>query len=276
MYIELHARSAFSFLECSSLPESLIARCRELNMPAMALLDRDGVYGAPRFHMAAKKAGMRAHIGAEVSCDIPDLGFQIANLKSSRLGNLKSSICNFRLPLLARSRAGYQTLCRLITRMKLRAKKEEGAVFEAELQSHAEGLICLTGGDDGLLAHALKNGGIEEARRSVEFLMHIFGRKNVYVELQRHFHREQEMRNRAAIEIARSLRLPLLATNGVRYATPEQRELCDVFAALRHHRTLATTGRLLTRNAERCVKHSDEMQELFSDVPEAISNTIEL
>jgi error-prone DNA polymerase len=69
MYIELHSRSAFSFLEGSSVPESLIARCAELNMPAMALLDRNGVYGAPRFHMAAKKAKIRAHIGAEITCD---------------------------------------------------------------------------------------------------------------------------------------------------------------------------------------------------------------
>src|SRR5947199_5032764 len=130
MYVELHARSAFSFLEGASSPEELVALCAELNIPAMALLDRDGVYGAPRFHMAARKAEMRAHIGAEVSCEIPDPGFQIADLKSRKLENPKPSICNFRLPLLARSRAGYQNLCRLITRMKLRAKNEEGAVFE--------------------------------------------------------------------------------------------------------------------------------------------------
>src|SRR5262245_59367370 len=67
MYIELHARSAFSFLEGASLPEELIVRCAEFQMPAMALLDRDGVYGAPRFHMTAEKLGIRAHIGAEIS-----------------------------------------------------------------------------------------------------------------------------------------------------------------------------------------------------------------
>jgi error-prone DNA polymerase len=113
--------------------------------------------------------------------------------------------------------------------MKLRAKKDEGAVCEEELQQYSEGLICLTGGEDGPFASALKNGGIEEARRSVECLTRIFGRDNVYVELQRHFQREQEVRNRAAIEIARSLRLPILATNGVRYAAKDARELCDVF-----------------------------------------------
>jgi error-prone DNA polymerase len=259
MFIELHARSAFSFLEGASLPEDLIAMCQHLQMPAMALLDRDGVYGAPRFYMAAKKAGVKAHIGAEVTCAF-----------SPRSGR------EFRLPLLVSSRAGYQNLCRLITKMKLRAQKGEGAVRKEELQEHAAGLICLTGGDDGPLATALARGGMEEARRSVESLTGILGRDNVYVELQRHFHRQQEARNRAALEIAQALKLPLLATNGVCYATPQERELCDVFTAIRNHCTLATAGRRLARNSERHVKSPQQMQQLFADLPEALANTVEL
>src|ERR1700722_14668023 len=100
MYIELHSRSAFSFLEGSSIPEQLIAACANLGMPAMALLDRDGLYGSPRFHLAAQKLGINAHIGAEIS--------------------VGSTLPASRLPLLVTSRAGYQNLCRLITKMKLR------------------------------------------------------------------------------------------------------------------------------------------------------------
>jgi error-prone DNA polymerase len=144
------------------------------------------------------------------------------------------------------------------------------------LEEYASGLVCLTGGEEGPLASALARGGFEEGRRCVERLVHIFGHENVYIELQRHFHRDEEARNRAAVEIAQSLQLPLLATNGVCYATSDRRELCDVFTALRHHQTLATAGRLLTRNAERHVKNAEEMQELFSDLPEAISNTVAL
>jgi len=280
MFIELHSRSAFSFLEGASLPEDLIAACTHLNMPAMALLDRDGVYGAPRFYMAAKKTKIKAHMGAEVTSEILDFRFQIEDLKpgkSESICNPKSKICNlFRLPLLVSSRAGYQNLSRLITKMKLRAQKGEGAVRQQELEEHASGLICLTGGDDGPLVTALAHGGMDEARRSVECLISIFGRDNVYVELQRHFHRQQEARNRAAIEIARSLKLPLLATNGVCYATPQERELCDVFTAIRNHKTLATAGRLLARNSERHVKSPQEMQQLFADLPEALANTVEL
>src|SRR5205823_11903424 len=179
-------------------------------------------------------------------------------------------------PVLISSRAGYQNLCRMITKMKLRSKKNEGAVYEEELSQHAKGLICLTGGGDGPLAHALRNGGIEAARNSIERLINIFGRQNVYVELQRHFRREQELRNRAAIEIAESLKLPLLATNGVRYATKEARELADVFTAIGNHCPLSEAGRLLARNSECHVKSPEEMARLFADLPETIANTVEL
>jgi error-prone DNA polymerase len=279
MYVELHSRSAFSFLEGASLPEDLMVAAANMGAPAMALLDRDGVYGAPRFYMAAKKAGLRAHMGAEVTI-ISDFRSQISdsNLQPTRsICNLKSTICNsFRLPLLVCSRLGYQNLCHLITCMKLRSKKGEGAVTVQELQEHAAGLVCLTGDENGPLAAALAHGGMHEARRLLDLLVGIFGRANVYVELQRHFHRDQETRNRTAIELARSFQLPLLATNGVAYATPDACELCDVFTAIRHHRTLATAGRLLARNSERHVKSAQDMQQLFADLPEAIGNTVEL
>ena len=294
-YVELHARSAFSFLEGASLPEELAAVCAQLGMPAMALLDTDGVYGAPRFHLAAQKAKIKAHIGAEVTC-APFANVILSGASAKRSEALaeskdpcpQKSVLGagiprfarndnpFRLPLLVSTRAGYQNLCRLITKMKLRAKKGEGAVCAEELEEHAGGLICLTGGADGPLAAALQQGGMEEARRCVDQLIGIFGPGNVYVELQRHFLREEESRNRAAITIARSLHLPLLATNGVCYATAKARELCDAFTAIRHHRTLSTAGRLLSRNSERFLKSAQEMQQLFADLPEAIGNTVEL
>ncbi|HZW81312.1 MAG TPA: PHP domain-containing protein, partial [Candidatus Deferrimicrobiaceae bacterium] len=279
MYIELHARTAFSFLEGSSLPEDMAGTCARLQMPAMALLDTDGVYGMPRFHMAAKKLKIKAHIGSEITCDLhpPTFKNQQSTIARVQIGNHQSAIGNFsRLPLLVSSRTGYQNLCRLITKMKLRNKKGEGAALEEELEEHAPGLICLTGGADGPLAAALQHGGIDEARRQVEQLIGLFGRGHVYVELQRHFRREGETRNRSAIAIARSLNLPLLATNGVCYATAKDRELCDAFTAIRYHRTLSTAGRLLARNSERHLKSPQEMQQLFADLPEAIHNTLEL
>src|SRR5271165_1973338 len=138
MYVELHSRSAFSFLEGASIPEELIAVCSNFGMPAMALLDWDGVYGSPRFHLAAKKAKIKAHIGAEVSCVVTGQSPVTAHLPAG-----------FRLPLLVASRVGYQNLCRLITTMKLRVghKNKEGAcASDQDFSEHADGLICLTGG----------------------------------------------------------------------------------------------------------------------------------
>ena len=278
MYIELHSRSAFSFLEGASIPEEMVEVCAELGMGAMALLDRDGVYGAARFHTTAKKAGVRAHIGSELT--VSSFAFHVSrNVKERETRNSKLETAH-RLPLLVATRTGYQNLCRLVTRMKMRGTKDAApeviAAREAELGEHAAGLICLTGGDDGPLAAALARGGIEEGRRAVERLVAIFGRANVYVELQRHFLREEESRNRAALEIARSLGLPAIATNGVRHARPGEREILDAFTCLRQHRTLATAGRLLARNAERHLKSPRQMARLFADLPEAIANTEEL
>jgi len=220
-------------------------------MTAMALLDRDGVFGAPRFYQAAKKlSSMRAHIGAEVT-----------------------SAFGWRYALLVKSREGYQNLCRAITRMKLRARKGEGRIATEELTEFKTGLICLTGGEEGPLADALKEGGMARGIECVQELCEIFGRENVYVELQRHYCREEEARNQAAVAIARKLSLPLLATNGVCHAQPHERELLDVFTCIRNHRNLATAGRLLTRNPERHLKTPAEMEHLFADLPEAIANT---
>ena len=258
-YIELHARSAFSFLEGASLPETLITAAAKLGMPAMALLDRHGFYGAPRFHMAAKQAKIKAHVGAEITVG----------------GKENHPSANY--PLLVATRTGYRNLCRLITTAKLRTPKTSVATATlAELQSHAEGLICLTGDETGPLAHALTQGGIPAARQFLSQLTEIFGRENVYVELQRHADRSQEARNQAAISLARERHLPLLATNGVCYANPAERQITDVFTCLKNKVRLDTAGRLLARNSERYLRSAEEMSHLFADLPEAIVNTTEL
>jgi error-prone DNA polymerase len=167
--------------------------------------------------------------------------------------------------------------------MKLRvpkhAKPGECAVTPDELAEYAEGLVCLTGGHDGPLAKALNHRdteNAEEARRRAEWLVDVFGKGNVYAELQRHFNREEEARNQAVLEIARRLTLPLLATNGVCQATRAQREVTDVFTCIRNHVRLETAGRLLSTNSERYLKSARAMSQLFADLPEAIHHTTEL
>lgn len=258
-YAELNARSAFSFLQGASVPEEFVQVCQELGVRAIALVDRDGVYGMPRFHMAAKRSNgaVRGHVGATITCT--DGGCY---------------------PVLVKNRAGYQNLCRLITRMKLRVPKHPkqgqlAAVTPDELRDHAEGLICLTGDDDGPLALALQHGP-DQAKRLLQNLLSCFGIDNLYVELQRHGLRDEEERNEAAIQLARNLKLPLVATNGIRYSRPGRRDILDVFTCIHRKRTLDTAGRLLAPNAERYLKSAAQMKRIFADVPEAIAHTCEI
>ncbi len=271
-YIELHAASAFSFLEAGSSPEALIERAAELEMPAIAIADRNGLYGAARFHTSGKRSGVRAHIGAEIA--VSSFGPRLAPPAWLPHQSKPQPAC---IPLLAESQAGYQNLCQLITQFKMReATKQEGAANCDDLEQYAAGLVCLTGGDEGPLAAALMRGGEDAGREVVEQLTRIFGRGNVYVELQRHCEREEEWRNQAAIRIARALNLPVVATNGVRYATAYDREILDLFTAIRNHTELDSAGRLLAVNSERHLRAAREMLMLFRDVPGAIENTIEL
>ncbi len=257
-YIELHACSAFSFLRGSLLPEELAQQAAHLNYPALALTDLDGVYGAPRFHKACREVGIRAIVGAQIT------------LKS------KSPQQPYRLPLLVENRIGYQNLCRLITRMKLRADKGQGAVHIDEVEEFSSGLICLTGGTTGPLRRALKERDSGRALHYLHRLGGIFGPDRLYVELQRHLDRKQEQSNQLLIELSRRLRIPLLATNEVRYSKALGRSLLDVFTCIRNKTNLDQAGKLLNRNAERHLKTPQEMERLFADLPEAIVHTEEL
>lgn len=235
-YAELRASSAFSFLDGASLPEDLIHFAAERDVPAMALIDRNGVYGAPRFFSAAKKTGIRALVGAELVM-----------------------IDNDRLSLLVENRAGYKNLCRLLTAGALRHPKGQARYTWELVAEYAEGLRCLTRADD---ATVQKISGIFKGR--------------THIELQRHFRREEEHHNVRLLDLARRLRLPLVATNGVRYARPRDKELHDVLTCIREGRNVDSAGQLLGVNRERFVKSAAEMTKLFADLPEALDGAWEL
>src|SRR5881409_2334845 len=253
MFIELHAQSAFSFLEGAELPEAYAAAAARLGMPAVALCDRDGVYGAPRFTRAALDAGVKPIIGSEIT--LTD---------------------GSRLPLLVEDREGYQNLCHLITRMKLGAAKGSAAVTLAELAPYAAGLVCLTGGAYGPLALRLDAGDVAGARGALERLVTIFGRSSCYVEVQRHLEREQERVVQGLVALARAAHIPLVATSQPLHARPEGRLLADVFTCIREKTDLDHAGRRLSVNGERRLRSDREMTRLFHDLPDALANTGEL
>jgi error-prone DNA polymerase len=236
LYAELHTRSAFSFLEGASLPEDLVHQCAQLNIPAMALVDIDNVSGAPRFYMAAKKLGIRPHMGAEIT-----------------------AAAGGRYTLLVENRTGYQNLCRLISSMKLRSEKGTAAATAAEFRQYAKGLIALADGT-----------------QPFEELIGIYGAGSVYAEVQRHLIRSEEVANERVRELALQWKIPVIASNGVRFANPKKRPLMDVLTCTRHKTNVTEAGRLLEHNAERYLKSSSQMRRLFADVPNAIENALEL
>jgi error-prone DNA polymerase len=240
MYPELHASSAFSFLRASSLPEDLVERAAQLGYPAMALVDRDSVSGAPRFFKAARKAGLRPIVGAELT--LKDGGS---------------------LPLLVESREGYRNLCRLITRMKAGVPKGKGAIGIDAMEGHVEGLVALAG---------VETLGSKPDTGRLAKLLQVFGVENVAIDVQRHRRREQEAASQALLDLAGALGLKAVASNGVRHANAGGRALLDALTCIREKKTLAGAGRLLAHNAERHLKSPRQMQALFADRPDLVRN----
>ncbi|MGH7780859.1 MAG: error-prone DNA polymerase [Candidatus Binataceae bacterium] len=246
-YVELRARSAFSFLEGASTPEDLVTRAAELGYRALALGDRDGVYGHPRFFQGAKSAAIRPIVGAELT---------LAD--------------NSRLYVLVPDRARYKNLCRMITAAKLRAAKGEGRSTLGDLERYGGGLICLAGGVMSPLARALMRG--EDPRALADRLRGIFGAGNLYVDLQRHLDADEERLNRKLFALADAMHLPVAASNDV-CASREDRRLLDVMTCIRLGRTLEEAGRALWVNSNRHLKPPAAMAALFRDLPEAVAAT---
>jgi error-prone DNA polymerase len=249
-YIELHARSAFSFLRGASAPEHLAEAAAKLNMPALAVCDRDGVYGAPRLFGRAKEVGICPIIGAELTMEDQTV-----------------------LPVLVESRRGYQNLCRLLTRAHLRSEKGKASTRWDELPEFAEGLVALTGDEEGPMQAISQR---ENPIPVIEKLVRIFGKDCCFIEIQRHHLRGEERLCRTLAQLAERFHLPLLATNGVLYATELERPVLDVFTCARNHTNLDAAGKLLTQNSERYLKTAAAMRELFRACPESVNNTVRL
>ena len=213
-YVELRCRSAFSFLDGASSPEELIAAAAEVGADALALGDRDGVYGAPRFFAAARAAGLRPIVGVDVTL----------------AGGPP-------LLLLVESRAGYRNLCRLLTAARVGLEKaDRPQATHALLAEHAGGLIALAGA---------------APRADLDAIVGVFGRDNVFLEAHRHLDLADGWRERATTAQAEAAGIAMVASNDVRYATPRQRIVHDVLTCAREKLTVDEIGRHLHPNGER-------------------------
>ncbi len=273
-YIELRTRSAFSFLEGSALPEDLVERAAELGYPALAMGDRDGLYGAPRFYHGAERARIRAIVGAELTLDLSSAGAPAARDASDQ-----------RLYVLVPDRERYRNLCRMITASKMRPlnpveiehgrapkypAKGESRITLDDLERYGAGLICLAGGARSPLALALTRG--DDPRALCARLSAVFGRGNFYIDLGRHLDPAEERLNRRLAALAAASGVPLVAANDVCH-TGTDRALLDALTCIRLGLTLEEAGRALWANAERRLKAPSEMAALFRDLPGAVAAT---
>jgi error-prone DNA polymerase len=235
-YVELRCRSAFSFLDGASLPEDLIEAAAAHGIATLALADRDGVYGAPRFAAAAKRAGIRPVVGADVTlADAPPV------------------------LLLVENRAGYKNLCRLLTRARAGLRKADTPrPTAALLTEHAEGLVALAGA---------------APRDDLHTLVAAYGPANVYLEIQRHLDVREARNERAVLAQAAAAGIGVVATNDVRYATPRGRAVHDVLTCAREKCTVDEIGRRLPPNGERWLKSPRAMAEIFRDRPATLRAT---
>ena len=255
-YVELHCHSNFSFLDGASHPEELISRAKELEMPAIAITDHDGLYGVVRFWRAARKAGIKPIIGAE--------------LKVRGGGHLT---------LLAKNMAGYSNLCRLISHAHLsheKHKENSVGVELSQLANYSQGIICLSGCSKGEIARYVLERKAEEAVARAHLYADIFGREGFFIELQNHFHPEDAALCGELVEVARKVGVSYVASNNVHYHLPQRHRLQDVLVCIRERTTLDKSAKFRFANTEYYLKSDKEMSLLFKDYPEAIRATVSI
>lgn len=250
-YVELHVHSCYSFSDGASSPEELVEEALRLGYRALALTDHNGLYGSMAFARYAEARGLFPITGAEVT---------LAD--------------GSHLTLLAASRRGYGHLCRLLSAAHLHSPRGEPRLAEEVLWRFADGLICLTGCRQGRLAQLVDRGETEAAKAWLRQLQDAFGPDGVYVELQHHFVRGDKERIARLRQLARSVGLPVVATNNVHYHRRDRHRLHDVLVAIRHRTTLDESHRLRRPNSEFYLKSPQEMEALFADCPEALRNTL--
>ena len=267
-YAELHCRSNFTFLQGASHPEELVERAAELGFEALALTDRDGVYGAVRFAKAAKPTQLGAIVGVELTLDVPEL-----RPKRRRDLTPEESARQPRIVLLAEDERGYANLASAISAAQLRGKKRDARLRLTDLDGKAAGLIALSGARHRWCEEALLRGDVATARERAATLRDVFA-GNAYIEIQHHLRPEDARLIAAQLELASALALPYVATNGAAYATPDDALLCDVLTCVKYRTSLAKAGPLLPPNREFYLKSPAQMAKIFAPYPLAIANTL--
>jgi error-prone DNA polymerase len=250
-YVELHCHSAFSFLDGSSSPEELAIRAEALGYSALALTDRNGLYGSMTFAQIAADLGLQAITGAEVT--LHD---------------------GTHLTLLAETRTGYANLCRLLTETHLgQEDRRDPRLAISSLYELREGIIVMSGCRDGLIPTTLQTRGITAAREITAECRDVFGRENFFMELQRNAVRGDLEQTGILASIADELGISVVATGNVHYHVRKRHRLHDVMVAIRNRTVLDGSHRFRKPNSNFYLRAREDIEFLFRDRPDAIRNS---
>jgi DNA polymerase-3 subunit alpha len=264
-FVHLHVHSEYSLLDGLSSCQQLAKRAAELGMPALALTDHGTMYGAIQFYKACKAADIKPIIGMETY--VAPRGRRDRHPKQDRTAH--------HLVLLAQNNTGYHNLMRLATIAQLEGFYYKPRIDREILTEHAEGLIVLSGCGSSELSHLIKDGRLDEARRTIAWYRDVFPGR-YYLELQEHDIPELAPVNRQLLAFAREFDLPLVATNDVHYTRRKEASIHDVLLCIQTGKTVNEPNRMRMDGDSFYLKSAEEMAALFFDTPEALTNTLRI
>ncbi len=262
-FVHLHVHSEYSLLDGLGKVPRLVARAKELGMPALAITDHGVLFGVVEFYNAAKEAGIRPIIGMEAY--LSPRGMKDREARTDR--------DPAHLLLLAESDAGYQNLLQIATAAQLEGFYYKPRIDHEYLAAHAEGLICTSGCLAAEIPHALMEGRTQEAERLIGWYKDLFGDR-FYLELQEHEIPELREVNKRLVELAPRFGVPMVATNDVHYVMQADSTAHDILLCIQTQTVVSETNRMRMSGNSYYLRSPQEMQALFGEVPGAISNSL--
>ena len=263
-FVHLHVHTQYSLLDGMIRLEDLFKKAREYKMPAIAITDHGNMFGAIDFHKKASEHGLKPIIGCELYVAPHKLTDRIADEKSRHL------------IVLVKNSQGYKNLMKLTTTSYLKGFYYKPRVDKELLKECHEGLIASSACLNGEIANLIKQGNMEEAKNVAGFYQSIFGEGNFYLEIMENGIPEQKIANAGLIEISKELSIPLVATNDCHYLERAHAEAHDVLLCIQTGKTIKDTDRMSLSTDQFYFRSPEEMHQLFSLTPEALSNTVSI
>lgn len=263
-FVHLHVHTEYSLLDGFSNIQKLVKRAKELEMPALAITDHGTMFGVIEFYEAANAADIKPIIGIEA--------YMAARRMSDRDSRLDKKSSH--LMLLAENQTGYKNLLMIASAAQLEGFYYHPRIDHEFLADHSEGLICTSGCMAAEIPRAIEKGQMDEAQKKIEWYYDVFGPDNFFLELQEHNIPELKTINNALLDFGPRYKAKYVATNDVHYINPEDARLQDILLAVQTGSLLSDPKRMRMTDESYYLRTAEEMNAIFSDVPEALSNTL--